>query len=202
MTQAQRPVARLARPALFATAAMALYLAGCVTGPAPVASIPVGHTLGKPQCTFFDAFRDNGDGTVTDPRNGLVWKRCAEGYDWRGNACVGNAIYVGWEDAMAGARKSRYLNQGDWRLPTRAELDAVVSPNKQACFNNDFYKGQYAASRTLAHPVDKYGFPGGFWSNEAKKDKFGTMAWFVSFGNGFNGQADALIQPYRLVRRP
>ena len=54
-----------------------------------------------------------------------------------------------------------------------AELETVVSGNKRACFNNDFGRGQYAASHALAHPVDKYGFPGGFWSSNAQPDAFG-----------------------------
>ncbi|KOR27965.1 hypothetical protein TI04_12110, partial [Achromatium sp. WMS2] len=29
------------------------------------------------------------DGTVTDTRNGLMWKRCAEGQTWDGKTCVG-----------------------------------------------------------------------------------------------------------------
>ena len=182
-------------------------LAGCATAPTsqtalnnPHYSYRMGFTSGRPQCSFFDDFHDNGDGTVTDPRNGLVWKRCAEGYEWRNGSCLGTAKNIGWKDAMRAARNSRYHGNNDWRLPTRKELESIVSANKTACFDNDFGKGQYAASNTLAHPVDKYGFPGGFWSSEAQTDKFGSNAFFVSFGNAYVGQADGLIQPYRLVR--
>jgi hypothetical protein len=188
-------------------ALLVILLAGCTTAPTsqialnnPYHPYRTGFTTGKPQCSFFDDFHDNGDGTVSDPRSGLVWKRCAEGYEWRNGSCVGIAKDIGWKDAMRAARNSRYLGNNNWRLPTRKELEAVVSANKTACFDNDFGNGQYAASTVLAHPVDKYGFPGGFWTSEAHTDKYGSNAFFISFGNAYVGQADALIQPYRLVR--
>jgi hypothetical protein len=31
------------------------------------------------ECGSFEGFVDNKDGTVTDPRFGTIWKRCAEG---------------------------------------------------------------------------------------------------------------------------
>jgi hypothetical protein len=40
----------------------------------------LGSAHAATKCVFFDKFKDNNDGTVTDPRNGLVWKRFAEGF--------------------------------------------------------------------------------------------------------------------------
>ena len=52
-------------------------------------------------CTFFDEFKDNNDGTVTDPRNGLIWKQCAEGFKVNGwNGCKGYANPVDWHEAV------------------------------------------------------------------------------------------------------
>lgn len=41
-------------------------------------------------------FVDNGDGTVTDTRHGLIWKRCAEGQTWDGSTCTGDAVTYNW----------------------------------------------------------------------------------------------------------
>lgn len=81
---------------------------------------------GYPACRYFDGFKDNGDGTVTDPRDGLIWKRCAEGQTWTGSACSGDGATVSWFDAMRMAKTSRFLNKSDWRLPTKDEFSRIV----------------------------------------------------------------------------
>jgi hypothetical protein len=65
-------------------------------------------------CMFFDGFRDNLDGTVTDPRNNLVWQ-CVEGTKWNGGRCIGKAASLTWIDAMHAAKKNRFLQKDDWR---------------------------------------------------------------------------------------
>ncbi len=88
----------------------------------------------KSQCIFYDEFIDNKDGTVTDPRNGLVWKRCAEGQSWTGNACDGNAIKLNLSDALKLAQESRFLDKETWRLPNKSEFEMVLG---KRCENND-----------------------------------------------------------------
>jgi hypothetical protein len=83
---------------------------------------------GNPACQYFDGFADNGDGTVTDPRNGLIWKRCSEGNEWDGSQCRGTAKELYWLDAMSAAKNSNYVGKNDWRLPTKDELVNVVGP--------------------------------------------------------------------------
>ena len=101
-------------------------------------------TPGNPSCRFFDGFADNGNGTVTDPRNGLVWKRCAEGFVWSGSKCFGTEITSNWFDAMVVAKKSRFLGKNDWRLPTHSEIDSVVGRGgdwvDNLCSKNDHKK--------------------------------------------------------------
>ena len=43
-----------------------------------------------------DQYRINGDGTVTDTKTGLMWKRCSEGQS--GDSCSGEATKYKWED--------------------------------------------------------------------------------------------------------
>ena len=78
------------------------------------------------QCVYFDAFKDNDDGTVTDPRSGTVWQRCAVGQSWNGVSCTGDGRKLAWWDAMRAAKEDKYLGKTDWRLPTKNELLAVV----------------------------------------------------------------------------
>ncbi len=139
-------------------------------------------------CTFFDNFKDNRDGTVTDPRNGLIWKRCAEGFTWNGSACDAQNFHkdpekrMRWFEAMREAKDSRFLGKADWRIPTKTEFAAVVGKYDD-CKENDFKNGEYAASKDIAHPVNSSGYPGGFWSSSPLVGK-SNAAWYVNFHNG------------------
>jgi Protein of unknown function (DUF1566) len=135
-------------------------------------------------CTLFDGFKDNKDGTVTDPRNGLIWKRCAEGFVWNGNACQGGNKDTSWFDAMEIAKQSRFLGKTDWRIPTRLELESVLG-RAADCSHNDYRNGQYAASANIAHSVSEQQFPGVFWSSSPKGSS--DAVWTYNFANGSDG---------------
>ena len=121
-------------------------------------------------CTFFDDFKDNNDGTVTDTRNGLIWKRCAEGFEWNGSRCHGRKMKMDWFAAMQAAQKSQFLGKADWRIPSKTEFESVLGSYEE-CKKNDSRVGQYAASTSIAHGVEPYNdlrssndLPGNFWS--------------------------------------
>jgi hypothetical protein len=122
----------------------------------------------KVTCNFFTGFADNKDGTVTDTRNGLIWKRCAEGYDFTNGVCTGEGTKANWEHAMLIAEQSRYLDESNWRLPTMEEFEAVLGSYDEC----KSYKG-YAASKAIAHNAEL------FWSADKRRN--------VNFGNGGHG---------------
>lgn len=59
------------------------------------------------------AYRDNGDGTVTDLNTGLMWQRDP-------------GEKVTWDAAVAGAGTFRLGGHTDWRLPTIKELYSLI----------------------------------------------------------------------------
>ena len=148
--------------------------------------------VAQAQCNFFTGFADNKDGTVTDTRNGLIWKRCAEGFDFSNGICTGKGMEANWESATPMAQQSRFLDQSDWRLPTKEEFEAVLGTFDE-CNNNQ--AGEYAASKAIAHEEASK-----FWSASSLGGNSGG-AWGVDFGNGFVGGYDR-TNPYyvRLVR--
>ena len=148
--------------------------------------------VAQAQCNFFTGFADNKDGTVTDTRNGLLWKRCAEGFDFSNGVCTGEGTEANWESATSMAQQSRFLDQSDWRLPTKEEFEAVLGTFDE-CNNNQ--AGEYAASKAIAHEEASK-----FWSASPIGGNSGG-AWGVDFGNGFVGGYDR-TNPYyvRLVR--
>lgn len=121
-----------------------------------------------------------GGSEVLDSATGLVWSRCSMGQTWAGNACVGAALLVTHEAALAHVKAI-----AGWRLPNIKELVSIVN-------------------FTRASPaVDIAVFPQTpqqpHWTSTAFVD--GGSAWGVDFNSalfGPNGRFYA--QPFRLVR--
>ena len=59
------------------------------------------------------AFKDNGDGTVSDLNTGLMWVK-AQG------------VKVSWQKAVSGAKSFKLAGHADWRLPTVKELYSLI----------------------------------------------------------------------------
>jgi len=99
-------------------------------------------------------YRDNQDGTVTDLRTGLQWKRCSEGQSWNGSTCTGKAKEYTWKEAMS--LRSEFAGLSDWRLPSVHDLITLVycSNGKRLKFKEnghyeeplDMYRGEYGCN--------------------------------------------------------
>ena len=76
-------------------------------------------------------YKDNKDGTVTDIKNHLMWKKCSEGV--KGANCqqnnIDNSQFL-WSETSV-LTKQTLAGYSDWRLPTLAELHTLVR-----CANN------------------------------------------------------------------
>jgi Protein of unknown function (DUF1566) len=73
------------------------------------------------------AFNDSADGTAY--RNGLVWSICTVGaeYSTLTGMCSGPGTFLSLADAQVAARNARFGGYSDWRLPTKAELQGLLS---------------------------------------------------------------------------
>ncbi len=63
---------------------------------------------------------------IADSKTGLVWRRCAEGMDWKGGTCINNAVFPNYFGAEARA-KTTAASGKPWRLPTLKELSSIVA---------------------------------------------------------------------------
>lgn len=139
--------------------------------------VETGCTATEPRLRFID----NKDGTVTDSLTGLMWKRCAEGQEWRGGSAQGRPQRF----TLIAAKKiqSEFAGYDDWRLPTLNELQSIIdgSRSTQALDENAF--SGYSTESPL------------FWSSTVEG------AWYVSFysGKSFAGVQEA-TNCVRLVR--
>jgi hypothetical protein len=129
------------------------------------------------------------DGTVTDTRSGLMWKRCSEGQTLAGNTCTGTVARQNWANTLAGAEASSFAGYTDWRLPNVKELGSLV----ETCRANPSINISVFPNTPLTpNPA--------FWTSSPTANLEGS-AWFIGFDVGYalrslrGGQAMA-----RLVR--
>lgn len=124
-----------------------------------------------PTSTPASRFTDNGDGTVTDTKTGLMWKKFSEGH-----APGSTAVRLRWKDALEHAQAVNggggFANHADWRVPSIRELCSIT--NKQ---------GPEAAIDLGAFPDTP---PDIFWSSSTVAYHSG-YAWAVGFHDGDGG---------------
>jgi len=65
-----------------------------------------------------ERFSNNGDGTVTDKKTGLMW------------ASRDNGVPINWPDALAYCQDYSSGGHTDWRLPTLAELASLFDSQR------------------------------------------------------------------------
>ncbi|QTR51971.1 DUF1566 domain-containing protein [Thiothrix unzii] len=134
-------------------------------------------------------YRINGDGTVTDTKTKLMWKRCSEGQS--GDSCSGEASEYKWDDAMSkfGSDVS-FAGHSDWRMPTKEELRSLVycsngTPQEEAwdyeCDGKDDKAGEYKGPT-----INQTAFPNTAQWHWSSTEKDASAAWYVFFlsGNG------------------
>lgn len=109
------------------------------------------------------AYIFHADGTVTDARSGLMWKRCAEGQDWDGSTCTGTESTHAWAAALQLAQDSTYAGYSDWRLPDLKELRSLVEECRVApainvtIFPNASSSHFWSGSPVAGHSDDAWG---------------------------------------------
>ncbi len=77
-------------------------------------------------------FKDNGNGTVTDKKTGLIWQKHDDGhiYNWFEAAGVRDARFNPAQKSVCGDLKLG--GHKDWRLPTKDELLCIVDTSVPA----------------------------------------------------------------------
>jgi len=116
-----------------------------------------------------DARYDVRGDEVYDMTTRLTWQRCTLGRHWEdGRGSVGSVRTLNWAAAMQQGKNG-------WRLPTREELETLVSTQY----------GRPAINRNIFPDV---GLDGAWWywtSTPYTRDAAG--AWAVHFGDGGSG---------------
>ena len=140
-----------------------------------------------PATTPTNQFNDHGNGTVTDTKTGLMWKKCSEGQIWDSNtnSCSGGNIVYTWQKALQQAQKVNtdggFASYIDWRVPNKNELASLV---EEQC---------YAPAINLA--VFPNASSNSYWSSSPLSDD-GDGAWSISFGYGSENSVSKNLNGY------
>lgn len=135
----------------------------------------------------FGGLVHHGDGTVTDPRTGLMWDACALG-DHAGRGCEGRDELLHWRDALLQVElrnAAGWRGHGDWRLPNIKELASLLEHAREGRIGAP----QFPNAKAAPH-----------WSSTtAASAPF--MAWALFFGPGsVFPKEKATLARVRLVR--
>ena len=66
------------------------------------------------------------DHLIIDLQSGVEWMRCSVGQQWNGKSCAGEIIRLNHDDVAKAIVIANEQLDGNWRLPTRKELEGLV----------------------------------------------------------------------------
>jgi len=126
------------------------------------------------------SYTDNGDGTITDNRTGLMWEKkvagagtCLDALHAVDAVCIWSDATGAWISAVNAEGGTGYAGYNDWRVPNVRELMSIVD---------------YGLFSPVIDPIFGPTAAGTYWSSTSVAPA-SSGAWFVSF---FFGDVDAL----------
>jgi hypothetical protein len=117
-------------------------------------------------------YTDNGNGTVTDSINGLIWQKCTAGLGTTlGDCSTGNLNSFTWSNAINYCEGLTLGGRSDWRLPNINELGSLI----------DYTKASNPTIDSTAFP----NIPASdiYWSSTTNVNNTNTL-WVVTFRGG------------------
>jgi hypothetical protein len=122
---------------------------------------------------------DCGNGTVTDTGTGLIWLKNANCFGAQNYAAANNAA-AGLQSGACGLTDNS--TPGDWRLPTRAEFEAILLSScptaPKIVGNGSPYTGCYSDSPWATDVQSYYD-----WTSTTNVD-YTSHGWYVGLANG------------------
>jgi hypothetical protein len=120
-------------------------------------------------------YLDNGDGTITDTKTGLMWMK-KDSYLHYGH-------WINWfetRDYIHKLNDEGYAHYSDWRLPTTKELKSLYDPEKV----NSSQLGK--EMKIHIDPIFEKNGSGSIWSSE-ENGRYNAFGVVFNTGTNFNG---------------
>ncbi len=130
---------------------------------------------------------DNGDGTITDPNSGLMWKKT--------DAWLDTKKFYKWSDHKVyvdGVNKNKFAGHSDWRIPTKVEAATLVDKVKKCMDKN--------GTEFPLDPIFEAGCASNTWISECTDDKIIRFDFKISVDTPYPGKD--IWSSMRLVRKP
>lgn len=133
-----------------------------------------------------NAFRDNGDGSVTDTATGFTWMRDDSGHEARRGAVQGTRYSDGrldWPEALAFCEGLSFAGSDAWRLPDAKELQSLVDYTRSPQATRSAALDPMFHATRITDEGGKPNYPG-YWTSTTHLDGRipGTDAVVVYFG--------------------
>lgn len=146
-----------------------------------------------PDASMIGPFIEHENGTVSDTRTGLMWRRCSLGRTWQESRCVGETGLYAWGRAQPALelvnQEGGLSGHADWRLPTLVELLTLVQEG-QGVLHAEAFPGVA---------------PGHHWTSTAWSERQ-QRYWNVQMRDGIGYWDEAGVQrfvlPVRVIPAP
>jgi hypothetical protein len=168
---------------------------------APAQPLQTGQTTaygtgsdGAVQAGVVRQYVDNGDGTITDNKTGVMWEKKDQSggiHDW-GNSYTWSGASYGSTNIMDGTITTTFLaalNAGggfaghtDWRIPNRFELESILNlQNVNPAVGTAFNTSCAASCTVLTCSCTQSNY---YWSSTTYQNVPG-YAWYVYYYDGY-----------------
>lgn len=143
-----------------------------------------------------NAFKDNGDGTVTDKATGLMWMKVDSGKLKAGKNKDGK---LNWQEALDWAENLEYAGYSDWRLPNVKELQSIVDYTRSPATTNSAAIDPVFQTTSFIAENGQKDYPY-YWSGttHASLSRASTAA-YVAFGRSFGWMWNRRSGQYTLM---
>jgi hypothetical protein len=143
-----------------------------------------------------NAFKDNGDGTVTDEATGLMWMQVDSGELKAGKNKDGK---LNWQQALDWAENLEYAGHSDWRLPNVKELQSIVDYTRSPATTNSAAIDPVFQVTSFIAEGGKKDFPC-YWSSTTHASlSSSSTAAYVAFGRSFGWMRSRRSRQYILM---
>jgi len=127
------------------------------------------------------AYRNNGNGTITDKVTGLMWQQD-----------MGKKMT--WDEAKSHAKKSRLTGYTDWRFPNAKELQSIVDYTRSPQATSSPAIDPIFQTTAIKAPDNQLQYPS-FWTSTNHQDgkNYYDSAVYIAFGRAL-GKMHGRIQ--------